>query len=733
MECNINRRNSGETIMIIVNNARKTAHRIVWLLLGMAAFGVPAQQLTTPNANSIEDIKVSVQQSGDVVVQIALKQPLAGQPGVFTINNPPRIAFDFPNTVNALGKNTQDIDQGDLRALNIVQVGDRTRLVMNLLKPLGYDTKIEGKNLIVTLQGAAMPGAASAAPLPSSAAHFAEAQPAGEGRHSLRDVSFRRGPNGEGKIIVDLSDTGIGIDLHQQGANLIIDFLDTTLPKNLEKHYDAVDFDTPVQTYDVLAQGNNTRILISPKGLWEHAAYQTDRQFIVDVKPIVEDPTKLIQGSHAGYTGEKLSLNFQNVEVRAVLQVIADFTGFNFITSDSVSGNLTLRLKDVPWDQALKIILDAKGLDMRKDGNVVWIAPRDEIAVKEKQALQSRQDIEDLEPLRTESFQLNYQKADAFQSTLTNKEQRILSKRGSVVVDARTNTVFVQDTAGHLDQVRQLLRKIDVPVRQVEIQARIVQASDTFSRNLGARLGVTEAGSPPGDTLIGKAAQRVTIGGSLDATGFYTNQVTTPIPALPQLLGVNLQAPGINGNSPGVFAMTIFNESLSRFLNMEVSALQADGKGKIISSPRVVTADQKEATIESGTEIPYQQASSSGATTVAFQKATLSLKVTPQVTPDDNIIMALEIHNDSVGANTTAGPSINTQQITTGVLVQNGGTVVIGGIYTQTQNDTTIKIPVLGDLPYLGFLFRQNQKQDDRSELLIFISPRIIKDNLTVR
>jgi len=718
--------------MTILNHARK-AHRIIWWLLGLAALSVQAQQTMSPDVNSIEDIKVNAQQSGNVVVQITLKQPLAAAPGVFTINNPPRIAFDFPNTTNALGKNAQDVDQGDLRTMNIVQVGDRTRLVMSLLKPLGYDSKIDGNTLIITLQGTPPEAAASA---PSSSAHFAEAQPAGETNHSLRDVSFRRGPNGEGKIIVDLSDTGIGIDLHQEGPNLVVDFLDTALPKNLEKHYDAIDFATPVQTYDVLAQGNNVRITITPKGLWEHAAYQTDKQFIVEVKPIVEDPSKLIQGTRGGYTGEKLSLNFQNVEVRAVLQVIADFTGFNFITSDSVTGNLTLRLKDVPWDQALKIILDAKGLDMRKDGNVVWIAPRDEIATKEKLALESRQQIEDLEPLRTESFQLNYQKADAVQSILTNKDQRILSRRGSAIPDPRTNLLFVQDTADRLEQARQLIRKVDVPVRQVMIEARIVQASDTFSRNLGTRLGITEfpnGGGEPGDTLGGKAAQRVTVGGSLDATGFFTSQVSTPIPTLDQALGVNLPANGINGANPGVFSVVLFNEALSRFLDLEVSALQADGKGKIISSPRVITADQVEATIEQGTEIPYQQASSSGATTVAFQKATLSLKAKPQITPDDNIIMSLEVHNDSVGATTTAGPAINTQQLTTQVLVQNGGTVVIGGIYTQNQSDTTTKIPVLGDLPYVGFLFRQNQKQDDRSELLVFISPRILKDNLTVR
>lgn len=720
--------------MIIFNNMRKIAHRIVWLLLGMIAFSVSAQQPTAPYANSIEDIKVNVQQSGNLVVQIALKQPLAGQPGVFTINNPPRIAFDFPNTVNDLGKNTQDIGQGDLRAMNIVQVGDRTRLVMNLLKPLGYDTKIEGNNLIITLQESAASSAASS--VTSSPAHFAAALPAEEGHHALRDVSFRRGPNGEGKIVVDLSDTGIGIDLHQQGPNLVVDFLDTALPKNLEKHYDAVDYATPVQTYDVLAEGNNTRLLIMPKGLWEHIAYQTDKQFIVEVKPIVEDPTRLIQGNHAGYTGEKLSLNFQNVEVRAVLQVIADFTGFNFITSDSVTGNLTLRLKDVPWDQALKIILDAKGLDMRKDGNVVWIAPRDEIATKEKLALESEEQIGDLEPLVTESFQINYQKAAAVQLILTNKDQRILSKRGSAIPDPRTNILFVQDTASRIDQARELIRKVDVPVRQVMIEARLVQATDDFSRNVGARLGAPQlpnSSGLPGDTLGSKGSTRITEGGALDATGFYTKQVTSTPPTLDQQLAVDLPAAGINGNAPGVFSVVLFNEALTHFLDLEVSALEEDGKGKIISSPRIVTADQVEATIEEGTEIPYQQASSSGATTVAFQKATLSLKAKPQITPDDNIIMTLEVHNDSVGATTTAGPAINTQQLNTEVLIQNGGTAVLGGIYVQNQSDTTDKVPVLGDLPYVGFLFRTNAKVDNRDELLIFITPRILKDNLTVR
>ena len=703
----------------------KTVQRMsLWVGAGLMASFAAWGQGTPAQANGIEGITVAGQQGGNIVVKITLRQPLANPPAGFTINNPPRIAFDFPDTENALGKTAQEVGDGDLRNMNIVQAGGRTRLVMNLAKPLGYDTKVDGKTVLITLQTSAPATAASAV-----TSHFAEAKP-DDTRHTLRDISFRRGPSGEGRLVIDLSDSAVGIDLRQQGRNLIIDFANTALPKNLERRLDVVDFATPVQTIDAFAQGGGSRISIEPKGLWEHSAYQTDNRFIVEIKPIVEDPTKLIQGSRAGYTGEKLSLNFQNVEVRAVLQVIADFTGFNFITSDTVGGNLTLRLKDVPWDQALDIILQTKGLDMRKNGNVVWIAPRDELATKEKLALEAQAQISDIEPVRTESFQLNYQKADAFQKILADKDQRILSKRGSAVIDPRTNTLFVQDTPSRLEQVRALVRKIDVPVRQVMIEARIVEASDTFTRNLGARLGTFDRGF---QNFPGKGDDKITVGGSLDATGFFTSQIATPIPTFNQTLGVNLPATGINGRNPGVFSLILFNSALSRFLNMEVTALQADGKGKIISSPRVITADQVEATIEQGTEIPYQQATSSGATSVSFKKATLSLKVKPQITPDDNIIMDLNVHKDSVGTVTTAGPSIDTKQITTNVLVQNGGTVVIGGIYTQTQNDQTTKVPVFGDLPYVGFLFRTNSKQDDRNELLIFISPRIMKNTVSLR
>jgi type IV pilus assembly protein PilQ len=687
------------------------------------AVGLWSLQSFAAESNRIEAINVAGQQGGEVIVKVTLAQPLANPPAGFSINNPPRIALDFPNTVNALGRSNQDVREGDLRSLNVVQVGERTRLVLNLSRALGFETKVEGKDLLVTLQSA--PAAAAS----GTVSHFAESKPTAQ-THSVRDIDFRRGSAGEGRVIIDLSDNATGIDLRTQGRQIVIDLIQTSLPKNLERRLNVVDFATPVQTVEAFRQGDNARIVIEPKGEWEHAAYQTDSRFILEVKPIADDPNRLVQSGR--YTGEKLSLNFQNVEVRAVLQVIADFTGLNIITSDTVGGNLTLRLKDVPWDQALDIILQSKGLDMRKTGNVVWIAPRDELATKEKLALEARQQIADLEPTRTESLQLNYQKAEDFRRLLTDKDQRILSRRGSAVVDPRTNTVFVQDTPSKLEEVRRLLRQVDVAVRQVMIEARVVEASDRFSRNLGVRLGLHDRS---GGNRIGSSssAPRFIQGARLEDTTFHTGQIDTPSPTLNDFTNVNLPAPSIAGINPGVFSVILFNQSLTRLLNIEVSALQADGRGKVISSPRVITADKVEAVIEQGTEIPYQQATSSGATSIAFKKATLSLKVKPQITPDDRVIMNLAVHKDTRGTDTPAGPAIDTKQVTTEVLVDNGGTVVIGGIYEQAQSNTTNKIPVLGDLPYVGFLFKQNQKLDDKSELLVFITPRILKESLSLR
>ncbi|MGH8726822.1 MAG: type IV pilus secretin PilQ [Burkholderiales bacterium] len=702
----------------------KNLSRLVFLsLIGWSLAFAPAVKA---ESNSIESVSATSLQAGKTVVKINLKQAVSASPASFSINNPPRLAFDFADTGNGLGKNAQNVGEGSLRSINLVQANGRTRLVMNLTRPVTYESQIEGNSLLVTMQTIAEQTSAST----STSNRFAAASP-NDQQHAIRDVDFRRGKDGEGRIVVDLSDNATGINMRQQGKTIVIDFAKTSLPRNLERRLEVTDFATPVQTVDAFSQGGNARLVIEPKGLWEHSAYQADTRFIVEVKPIVEDPNKLIQGGKPGYKGEKLSLNFQNVEVRSVLQVIADFTGLNIITSDTVSGNLTLRLKDVPWDQALDIILESKGLDKRKNGNVVWIAPRDELATRDKLALEAQQQIAELEPTRTEAFQLNYQKADAVQKLLSDPTQKVLSKRGSAINDARTNTLFVQDTPSKLEEVRALINKIDVPVRQVMIEARIVEASDTFSKNLGFRFGNVSSGLRGS----GHSTNVATTGRLEDFTNLFPASPTAnPTTVFPTNLAVNLPAAAISGATPGAFALQISN-SLTGLLFLEISALEADGRGKVISSPRVVTADQVEATIEQGTDIPFQQATSSGATSVTFKKAVLSLKVKPQITPDENIIMNLQVNKDNPRFDqpVAGGVPIDTKQVQTQVLVDNGGTVVIGGIYQQTLTNNVNKIPLLGDLPVFGGLFRNKSEVDNRNELLVFITPRILKDHLSAR
>ena len=678
--------------------------------------------------NAIENFSVS-QQAGQVLVRVTTKAPLAVPPASFTIANPARIAFDFPNTVNALGKNAQDIGEGALRSMNVVQVGDRTRMVFNLRNMVQHETRVDGKNLIITLTAGASVAQGS------GASRFAEGT--ADVSHSVRDINFRRGRNGEGRVVVDLSDTATGIDIRQQGQNLVVEFLKSSLSDNLRRRLDVIDFGTPVQSISTFSQGENVRMVVEPRGLWEHNAYQTDTQFVLEVKQVQFDPNKLVQGSRQGYAGEKLSLNFQNVEVRSVLNVIADFTDLNIVTSDTVAGNLTLRLKDVPWDQALDIILQSRGLDMRKNGNVVWIAPREELATKEKVSLESRQQINELEPLHTENFQLNYAQAPIVAKIISDDKQRILSKRGSAVVDPRTNQIFVQDIANKLDDVRGLIAKLDIPVRQVLIEARIVEANDTFSRNLGVRLGYNQA-IQGGNNIFG-GNLRTNVGGGLNNTAQQTlnsngQQLVTGTPTLiPDGQQVNLPAAGVGGFNPGVFSMILFNKNFTQFLNLELSALEADGKGKIISNPRVLTANNVEALIEQGTEIPYQQATSSGATSVSFRKASLKLQVKPQVTPDGSVIMSVDVTKDAVGDILAGGVTINTKHVRTDVLVENGGTVVIGGIYTEDANVNRAQVPFFGDLPIVGNLFKNTSRRNNRTELLIFITPRVVDTRLGQR
>ena len=683
----------------------------------LASAGASAQDA---DKNLLESINTSTQQGGKVIVRANFKVPLSSVPPGFTVANPARIALDLPNTANGLGKSTVDIGQGDVRSISVVEVANRTRMVLNLSRSLNYTAVLDGNALVLTIDAASQ----SVNKENAQVVKFAEPAPVSSTqRQSIRDVDFRRGNNGEGRIIVDLSSSGIGIDIRQQGRNVIVDFVNTSAPRNLIRRLDVNDFATPVKTVDLVDQGGNARMVIEPRGLWEYSAYQTDTQFIVEIKQTKEDPNKLVQGN--GYTGEKLTLNFQSVEVRALLQVIADFTGLNIIASDTVGGNLTLRLKDVPWDQALDIILQAKGLSKRKNGNVVLIAPADELATKEKLALEASQQITELEALRTESFVMSYAKAADLQTLLSSGTQKILSKRGSATVDPRTNTLFVQDVPVRLEDVRRLVSQLDVPVRQVMIEARIVIADDKFSRQLGVRFGVG-GGRGASNDVIGNG--RLGVGNNIGTSSGFANGVATSAGN-----NVNLPVAGAAGS----LAFTFLNLGNGNIVNLELSALEAENRGKVVSNPRIVTADKKKATISQGTEIPYLTQAASGGSTVSFKPAVLSLDVTPQITPDDKIIMDLEIKKDSVGQLVSSGtgtiPSIDTKTLKTQILVDNGDTAVLGGIFEQITRTDVTKVPFLGDLPFIGNLFKTTSKQEDKTELLIFITPRIIKEQLTIR
>ena len=683
--------------------------------------------------NSIQGIS-TIQQGANLIVRVTMKSPPSNPPVGFTVASPARVALDFLGTSNGSGRTTYELNQGDLRSINVVQVGDRTRLVLNLKRLVNYNTSIEGEEILVTLSPQSSEGASE----PATAATRFAAPSASAGAHGLRDIDFRRGPDGEGRVIVDLSDSQTGIDIRTQGQTIVVDFLKASLPENLRRRLSVTDFATPVQTINTFAQGENTRMVIEPRGLWEHNAYQTDNRLVIEVRPVKEDPTKLFTGTKTGYKGERLSLNFQNVDIRSLLQVIGDFTNLNIITSDSVGGNLTLRLKDVPWDQALDIIMQSKGLDMRKNGNVILIAPKDELATKEKLDLEAQAQIADLVPLRSETFQLNYTKADAFKEVLTDESgnKRILSKRGRAFIDPRTNQLFITDIPAKLEELRQLIGKTDIASRQVLIEARIVEADDTFSRNLGARLGVSTG--PQRSMVTGGS---VAIGAN--AAGVSNSTAGQPVIVYPLAgqateLAANqnafsLPAAGLSGFNPGALAVTLFNSSFSKFISLELSALEADGRGKIVSSPRVVTADQVKALIEQGTELPYQVATSSGATSIQFRKANLKLEVTPQITPEGNVILDVDVNKDSVGQITTAGFAIDTKHVQTKVLVENGGTVVLGGIFISTESNNVTQVPLLGDIPVLGNLFKSTSKTNNKTELLVFITPKIISERINVR
>ena len=692
------------------------------LLAGlMLLSGLTLAEEQSSLSNKIETIDFSTLPGGRVAIRIKTTQALTNPPAGFTLNNPARIALDFPNVANGLAKTNISADQGALKSVTLAQGKERTRMVLNLSKNVAYNAAANGNEVIITLQ------ANEANANQGVETKFAEPS-LGQQQFSLKNVDFARGKNGEGRIIVDLSDASAGINIKQKGKTIVVDFINTNVPDNLQRRLNVTNFNTPVIFVDTMKQGKNGRMVIEPQGSWEQSAYQADKKFIIDVRPIVDNPNKLVRGAKTGYAGEKLSLNFQNIEVRAVLQVIADFTGLNIVTSDTVTGNLTLRLKDVPWDQAMDIITQSKGLAMRKTGNVILVAPADELATKEKQALEASQQIEDLEALRTEVFTLKYMRAEDLVKVITDAKQKILSKRGSAVPDARTNNVFVQDTPKYLEQVQAIINKTDVAVRQVMIESRLVIADDKYSRALGARFGVNKLNTTGNSSYAigGNLAQTSTVGASQVATTGVSGS-TSPsgsTDGLQSNLGLT--------NASGSLAFSLFRLPAGLLLNLELTAMESDGRGKVVSSPRVTTANQHKAKIASGTEIPYLEASSSGAATVAFKSAVLSLEVTPQITPDDKIIMELDVKKDRVGQVYSGVPSIETQNINTQVLVGNGETAVLGGIYEQITRNDVEKVPFFGDLPIMGNLFKRKTVQNDRTELLIFVTPKIMDDSLTL-
>ncbi len=680
-------------------------------------------------ANAIEAINVA-QQGSDIAVRIDLRQPLAAPPAGFSVTNPARVALDFPATTNALGRNSQVLNEGDLRSLNVVQAGDRTRLVLNLVRNMNYSTRVDGKSLYVTLTPIARVGESPT----QRVTRFAE-ESAMSGRHALRDVMFRRGKDGEGRVVVDLSDAGTGIDIRQQGSNLIVDFIKTTAPEHLRRRLDVTDFATPVTSVETRSMGDNVRMTISPKGLWEHNAYQSDNQFVVEVKRIVEDPNKLVQGSKVGYQGPRVSINYQNGDVRALLRLMAEELGLNAVISETVTGTTTLVLKDVPADQVIDIIFQQKGLDMRKKGNIIIIAPRDEIATREKLEFEAKQQVNELEPLQSEQFVLNYQRADNVAKLLAglsplaganpNTALKMLSKRGSTISDTQSNLLFVTDIPSKLEEIRAFIRAIDIGARQVLIEARVVEASDTFNRDIGVKLGFINS-------------KPVQIGGSgiYGSGGRVIPGTSTTNPTLVQdpMFGVNLPSYS-STNAGGTFAISLFNSNATRILNLELAALEEDGVGKIISSPRVITANNIKAKIEDGTEVPYVTTQSSGGTTtatVSFKPAKLSLEATPQITPEGTVRMLLVVKKEEADWTKAVlgNPPIKSSIVETDVVVENGGTVVIGGVFINKTEASTEKVPFLGDIPFLGWLFKYKNDNTERRELLVFITPRILSEKL---
>jgi type IV pilus assembly protein PilQ len=680
------------------------------LIMGSTASVCAAE---TSSGNTLQSVDVAGLPGNKAQITLTLSKP-APAPLSFTIDNPARIALDFPDTSNGLAQRSQDIGIGVAESLTAVEAQGRTRVVVNLSDMVPYEAHADGNKIILTVQNAGS-GLSEAAAVAARAS--------GDSDDSISNIDFRRGEDGQGRVIISLSDPSVPVDMQQQGGKVMVDFYRTQLPEELERRLDVLDFATPVKTIDTYTKGNNVQMVITPMGEYEYIAYQTDNQFTIEVRALTKAEVEESKKDELGFSGERLSLNFQDIEIRSVLQLIADFTGLNIVVSDTVRGSLTLRLKNVPWDQALDIILKTKGLGMRQTGNVMLVAPSEEIAAREKLELESQKQIAELEPMYSEYIQINYAKASELATLLKSSETTLLSDRGMVTIDPRTNTLLVQDTAAKLVEIRQLIARLDIPVRQVLIESRIVIAQNNFSKSLGVKFGLNkETNFNGGNNIVSVGGTR--LGNPLTGGGGVIDPGTTGADGLLVDLGVAGASSGI-GLALGKVG--------SYMLNLELSAMEAEGQGEVISSPRVLTSNQKSAYIESGTEIPYQESTSSGATSTSFKKAVLRLQVTPQITPDDRLIMDLKVNKDSVSEITVNGePAIETNEISTQVLVDDGETLVLGGIYEQEKFKQIDRTPFFGELPLVDWMFKKTVDQDDRAELLIFVTPKIIKEELNI-
>ena len=706
------------------------AQAVILLFAGISA--------SAQEGNRLQDIQVQSLPGQRVELRLIMSDT-APEPLAFTIDSPARIALDLPNTSLGLQQRRRDVNMGPLDTILTAEANGRTRVVLNLDTMVAYETRRSGNTLIITLS----PGGDYSA----DTTQFAGTASSTSGSYSaptdrgITSIDFRRTRDGGGRVIVSLTDPSTSVDIRQEGGRVVAIFKDTSLPAELMRRIDVMDFATPVTTVDTLRTNLDTRIVISAEGKYDQLAYQSDNEFTIEINPAAETSTaeSNLFSETKEYEGQRLTLNFQDIETRAVLQLLAETSGKNIVVSDTVQGNVTLRLRNVPWDQALDIVMTTKGLDMRQNGNVIIVAPAEEIAARETADLEAQAAISELEPMYSEYLQVNYAKAGDLATLISSDgENSLLSGRGSIAVDERTNTLLIQDTANRLQDIRRLVRTLDVPIKQVLIESRIVVVNDNFSRDLGVRLGYTGADWNGSNTLL-------TTTGSGAGTDTMVNSAITnlqdPANGTPFPLDIPSLSNRYNVNVPiaepaGRFSLAVLG--VDYLVDLELTALEAEGRGEIVSTPRVITANQKEARIEQGVEIPYQQSASSGATTIQFKKAVLSLTVTPQITPDNNIIMDLKVHKDSVGEIISTGglggtvPSIDTRSVETQVLVADGQTVVLGGIYETSRRETINKVPWLGDIPFVGVLFRSKQFENNKAELLIFVTPRILEEGATI-